>query len=86
MKKWEVSLISDVPSYQVVCKDFRTQAAAKRYMKKSLGPDSEFYCAVITRPDEQEISTFYWNGERIIQWDKPYVLSSRQAREIRDGS
>jgi len=26
--------------------------------------------------------TFYWNGKDIIYWDKPWVLSCRQARNL----
>ncbi len=84
MKKWEVSLISDIPSYQVVCREFRTRSGAERYMKKNLDGEQDFYCAVIAHPGEQEISTYYWNGRRIVRWNKPYALSSRQAMNIED--
>ena len=82
MKKWEVYLIADSPSYQIVSREFRSLRSAKRYMKKNLGGEAAFYCAVISTEDEKEFKTFYWNGCRIVPWDKPSVLSSRQALNI----
>ena len=84
MKKWEVSLIRDAPSYEVVCREFRTRSWAVRYMRRNLGRKGGFYCAIIVKPGEEEMSTYYWNGSRIIRWDKPSVLSSRQALEVED--
>jgi hypothetical protein len=84
MKKWEVSLIRDVPSYEVVCKEYRTRFWSLRFMRRNLGPKTGFYCGVLVRPGEEEMATFYWNGSRIVRWDKPTVLSSRQALEIED--
>jgi hypothetical protein len=85
MKKWEVSLVSDVPSYEVVCREFRTRFRATRYMRRNLGREKGYYCAVIVHAGKDDMSTFYWNGSRIVRWDKPSVLSSRQALEIDDG-
>jgi hypothetical protein len=81
-KKWEVSLYADTPNYQIFCKDFRTLRGAKHYIKNILSRDDDFYCATIWREDKGQFLSFYWNGERVIPWDKSWVLSSRQAKSL----
>lgn len=82
MKRWEVCLVADRPAYRVECREFRTLFGARSHMRRLLGRNSEFYCALITDRGETEHWTYYWNGHRIVLWDKPSVLSSRQARLI----
>lgn len=82
MKHWEVCLVADSPAYSVECREFRTLLGARRHMKRHLGRNGAFYCALITDRDETRHWTYYWNGARIVLWDKPSVLSSRQARQI----
>lgn len=82
MKRWEVCLVADRPTYRVECREFRSLLAARLHMKRRLGRDSEFYCALITDGEETKHWTYYWNGKRIVRWDDPSVLSSRQARLI----
>jgi len=81
-KKWEVCVYADSPSYQLFCKDFRTRWGASRYIGKILSRDEDFYCGTIWNEDSSQFFAYYWNGERIIPWDKPWVLSSRQARAL----
>ena len=81
-KKWEVSLYADTPTYQIFCKDFRTRRGANRYIKKILSREDDFYCATLWREDTGKFISFYWNGERVIPWDKSWVLSSRQAKNL----
>jgi hypothetical protein len=82
MNRWEVCLVADRPVTRIECREFRTLFGARFHMKRHLGRDSEFYCALITDRGETEHWTYYWNGRRIFRWDKPSVLSSRQARLI----
>lgn len=82
MNRWEVCLVADRPAYRVECREFRTLFGARFHMRRNLGRGEEFYCALITDREETKYWTYYWNGRRIVRWDKPTVLSSRQAREI----
>jgi hypothetical protein len=79
---WEVCLYSDFTDYRVRCKNFRSQRRARRFMQKELARGESFYCATISGPKDSALSTFYWNGQTIIAWDKPWVLSRRQALEL----
>lgn len=81
-KKWEVWVYADTPSFQLFCKDFRTRWGARRYVGKILRRDNDFYCATIWREETSEFFVYYWTGERIIPWNKPWVLTSRQARAL----
>jgi hypothetical protein len=81
-KGWEVCLYSDFTDYQVWCKNFRSQRRARRFMRKKLGRGESFYCATISSEENSAFLTFYWNGQVIVPWDKPWVLSRRQALEL----
>ncbi|MFP4083084.1 MAG: hypothetical protein ACLFVG_10075 [Candidatus Aminicenantes bacterium] len=81
-KKWEVSFYSDMPKDPVMSKNFRTLRRAERYMREHLGKDEKLYCATIWRRNSSQFYAFYWNGSDIIYWDRPWVLSSRQARNL----
>ena len=81
-KGWEVCLYSDFTDYQVWCKNFRSQRRARRFMRKELGRGESFYCATISSEENSAFLTFYWNGQAIIAWDKPWVLSRRRALEL----
>ncbi|MBM3284704.1 MAG: hypothetical protein FJY81_02425 [Candidatus Aminicenantes bacterium] len=83
-KKWEVCLCADFPAYQVWCKSFRSYRRARRFMKKTLQKNQTFYCATISDDEDSAFETFYWNGKKIIRWDKPWVLSRRQALGLKD--
>ncbi|MGQ9673332.1 MAG: hypothetical protein ACUVV5_09390 [Candidatus Aminicenantales bacterium] len=83
-ERWEVCLCADFPSYEVWCKKFDSYRQARRFMKKNLGPNQRFYCAVISDDRDSSIKTFYWNGKKIIGWDKPWVLSRRQAEALKE--
>jgi len=82
MKRWEVCLVADRPAYRVECREFRTLLGARLHMRRRLAGGRDFYCALITDGEETEHWTYYWTGSRIVRWDEPSVLSSRQAREI----
>lgn len=81
-KDWEVCLYADYPKYQVTCKNFRTMRGARHFVKKILNKNDRFYCATIWRENRSQFQTYYWNGERIIKWEKAWVLSSRQAMNL----
>lgn len=48
-------------------------------MIKILGSNEAFYCATISNEENSSFQTFYCNGKHIFFWDKPWVLSRRQA-------
>jgi len=81
-KKWEVSLYADFPKGIVMRKNFKSIRKSRRFVRKVLGKDEEIYCATIWHEDTSLFYTFYWNGTDIIYWDKPWVLSCRQARNL----
>jgi len=81
-KDWEVSLYADLPKGLVMQKYFRRLRRAKRFVRKALGKDKEIYCATIWHEDTTLFYTYYWNGRDILYWDKPWVLSQRQAANL----
>jgi hypothetical protein len=81
-KSWEVCLYSDFTDYEVWCKSFRSFRRALRFMKKELGSENSFYCATISNDLNSAFHTYYWNGQVIIPWEEPWVLSRRQACEL----
>jgi hypothetical protein len=81
-RSWEVCLYSDFTDYQVQWRNFRSQRRARRFMRKELTRGESFYCATISDPEDSALRTFYWNGRAIVPWDKPWVLSRRQALEL----
>jgi len=81
-KDWEVCLYADHPEHQVFYKNFRSWRKARRYVKKALRKNERYYCALIWHEDSSSFHSYYWNGEKVIKWDKPWVLSSRQAMNL----
>jgi len=81
-KSWEVCLYSDSSDYQVWCKNFRSLRQANRFLKKALRKNETFYCATVSNEENSFFKTYYWNGEDIFLWDKPWVLSRRQAFDL----
>jgi hypothetical protein len=81
-KGWEVCLYSDFTDYRVWCKNFRREKRARRFLRKELGRAESFYCGTISNEERAYFLTFYWNGQDIVAWDKPWVLSRRQALEL----
>ncbi len=81
-KDWEVCLHSDFTDYEVWCKNFRSFRRARRFMTKVLRQNAAFYCAMISNEEKSFFQTFYWNGKDIVHWDKPWVLSRRQASTL----
>lgn len=79
---WEVCLCSDFPGFEVWCKSFSSYRRARRFMKKNLSKDEDFYCGTISNEDSSVFQVFYWNGRAIIPWDKPYALLRRQALRL----
>ena len=82
-KSWEVCLYSDFSEYQVWCKNFRSLRRARRFMRRILRRNEVFYCATISNEENSSFQTFYWNGQDIFLWDKPWVLSRRQTLNLR---
>lgn len=78
-KGWEVCLYSDSSDYQVWCKNFHTLRRARRFMETTFRKNNAFYCATISNDEDTSFFTYYWNGRLLIPWDKPWVLSRRQA-------
>ncbi|MEW5902304.1 MAG: hypothetical protein AB1715_12640, partial [Acidobacteriota bacterium] len=83
-KSWEVCLYSDFSNYQVWCKNFHTFRRARRFMKKNLRRNEVFYCATISKEENSSFFTYYWNGRLVIPWEKPWVLSRREALRLRE--
>ncbi len=81
-KSWEVCLCSDFPDFEVWCKNFRSYRRARRFMRKNLQKDEDFYCGTISNEENSVFQVFYWNGRAIIPWDQPYALLRRQARRL----
>jgi hypothetical protein len=81
-KGWEVCLYSDFTDYRVWCKNFRSRRRARRFLRKELGGTESFYCATVSNEENSAFRTYYWNGRAIVPWDKPWVLSRRQALEL----
>ena len=81
-RSWEVCLYSDFTDYQVWCKKFSSLRRAQRFMRKALYRHETFYCATISGEEDSSFQVFYWNGKRIITWDKPWALSRRQAMNL----
>jgi hypothetical protein len=81
-KDWEVSLFAGLPDGLVMQRYFRSLRHAKRFMRKTLRKAEEIYCAAIWHEDTTLFYTYYWNGKDIIYWDKPWVLSQRQAANL----
>jgi hypothetical protein len=80
--EWEVCLYSDFAEYQVWCKNFPSLRRARRFMKKTFKKSDVFYCAMISSEPHAFFQVYYWNGRRLILWDKPWVLSRRQAQGL----
>ncbi len=83
-EKWEVFLVADSPCYEIWCKKFPSYRRARRFVKKKLRQNQTFYSAVIADDKDSVLEIFYWNGKKIIRWDKPWVLSRRQALALED--
>ncbi len=81
-RDWEVSLYADLPKGLVMQKYFRSLRRAKRFMRKAFGKNEDIYCATIWHEDTTLFYTYYWNGKDIIYWDRPWVLSQRQAANL----
>lgn len=77
-KSWEVCLYSDFTGYQIWCKNFRSLRRARRFMNRTFRNGDTFYCATISDIGNSSFRVFYWNGTKIIAWDKPWILSRRQ--------
>ncbi|MDH7512475.1 MAG: hypothetical protein QHH14_05980 [Clostridiales bacterium] len=82
-RKWEVCLCGDFSAYEVWCKSFPSYRQARRFMKKTLRKNHTFYCATISNDEDSAFETFYWNGRKVIRWEKPWVLSRRQALSLK---
>jgi hypothetical protein len=76
--EWEVCFFSDAADYQFSLKCFRSERRARRFMKKTLKKSGAFYCATISNDRRSAFQVFYWNGRRLIAWDKSWVLPRRQ--------
>ena len=81
--KWEVCLCADFSSYEVWCKILPSYRRARRFMKKTLRRNHTFYCATISNDENSAFEIFYWNGRKVIRWEKPWVLSRRQALTLK---
>ncbi len=81
-KGWEVCLCSDLPANEVWCRHFNSRRRARRFMKKVLEENGDFYCATISNDEASVFQVYYWNGQAIIPWDRPMALSRRQALSL----
>ena len=79
---WEVYLYSDVGDYEVWYRALSTHRRARRFMLRTFKKSDAFYCATISNERRSAFQVYYWNGRRLIAWDKPWVLSRRQAQTL----
>ncbi len=79
---WEVCLYSDFSNYEVWCKSFRSFRRARRFLKKVLRKNRSFYCATVSNDESTLFQSYYWTGQGIVLWDKPWALSRRQALSL----
>ncbi len=76
--EWEVCFFSDAADYQFSLKCFNSRRRARRFMVKTLKKSGAFYCATISNERRSAFRVFYWNGRRLIDWDKSWVLPRRR--------
>jgi hypothetical protein len=76
---WEVCFYSDVGDYEVWSKFLPSHRRARRLMLRTFKNNNSYYCATISNDRRAAFQIYYWNGRRLIAWDKPWVLSRRQA-------
>jgi hypothetical protein len=76
--EWEVCFFSDAADYEFSLKCFGSRRRARRFMLKTLKKSGAFYCATISNERRSAFQVYYWNGRRLIDWDKSWVLSRRQ--------
>lgn len=80
--EWEVYLYSDVGDYEVWWKSLPSHRRARRFMLRTFKKSDAFYCATISNDRRSAFQVYYWNGRSLIAWDKPWVLSRRQALSL----
>jgi hypothetical protein len=76
--EWEVCFFSDAADYQFSSKCFSSRRRARRFMVKTLKKSGAFYCATISNERRSAFQVYYWNGRRLIDWDKSWVLPRRR--------
>ena len=47
-------------------------------MVKTLKKSGSFYCATVSNERRSAFQVYYWNGRRLIDWDKSWVLPRRR--------
>jgi hypothetical protein len=76
--EWEVCFFSDAADYEFSLKCFSSRRRARRFMIKTLKQSGAFYCATISNERRSSFQVYYWNGRRLIDWDKSWVLPRRR--------
>ncbi len=76
--EWEVCFFSDAADYRFSSKCFGSRRRARRFMIKTLKKSGAFYCATVSNDRRSEFQVYYWNGRRVIDWDRSWVLPRRR--------
>jgi hypothetical protein len=76
--EWEVCFFSDAADYQFSLKCFGSRRKARRFMAKTLKKSGSFYCATVSNERRSAFQAYYWNGRRLIDWNKSWVLPRRK--------
>jgi hypothetical protein len=76
--EWEVCFFSDAADYQFSLKCFGSRRKARRFMVKTLKKSDSFYCATVSNERRSAFQVYYWNGRRLIDWNKSWVLPRRR--------
>ena len=76
--EWEVCFFSDAADYQFSLKCFGSRRKARRFMVKTLKKSGSFYCATVSNERRSAFQVYYWNGRRLIDWNKSWVLPRRR--------
>jgi len=80
--EWEVCFFSDAADYEFSSKCFSSRRRARRFMIKTLKKSGAFYCATVSNERRSAFQVYYWNGRRLIDWDKSWVLPRRRVQEL----
>jgi hypothetical protein len=80
--EWEVCFFSDAADHEFSLKCFSSPRRARRFMVKTFKKSGAFYCATISNESRSAFQVYYWNGRRLIEWDKSWVLPRRRVREL----
>ena len=59
-----------------------SERRARRFMIRTFKKNDSFYCATISNDLRSAFDVYYWNGSRLIPWDRPWVLSRQRVLDL----